>query len=132
MTGSVADGSGEGPDAVAVDPGNDNVYMANSVGNDLAVFDGATNTVTATIPVGADPDAVAVDTSTHAVYVVNGDDNTVSVIDESGDANTGKVVATVVSEKFPLPSRLIARRTMCMSSTSAATRCRSSAEAPTK
>ena len=52
--------------------------------------------MTATIAVGRDfPDGIAVDPSTHYVYVANNGDNTVSVIDESGDAQTGTVIATI-------------------------------------
>jgi YVTN family beta-propeller protein len=54
------------------------------------VIDEATNTVTATIPVGAGPWLVAVDPAARNVYVANVDDDTVSVIDEA----TNTVTAT--------------------------------------
>ena len=46
------------------------------------MIDGATNTVTATIPVGGEPDAVGVDPlATGTVYVANEGGNNVSVIE---------------------------------------------------
>lgn len=53
-------------------------YIANSGSNTVSVIDGATNTVVATLPVGAVPGGVAVN-GTH-VYVANHEDSTVSVI----------------------------------------------------
>ena len=41
------------------------------VGDTVSVIDGATNTVTATIPVGSAPDGVGVDPATGTVYVTN-------------------------------------------------------------
>ena len=57
----------------------------------MSVINGATNTVTATIAVGAEPDGVAVDATTNTIYVANNGDNTVSVI--NGATNT--VTATI-------------------------------------
>jgi YVTN family beta-propeller protein len=50
-----------------------------------------TNTVTATIPVGAFPDGAAVDPTTKTIYVANSEDNTVSLI----SARTNTVTATI-------------------------------------
>jgi DNA-binding beta-propeller fold protein YncE len=44
------------------------------------VINTATNTITATIPVGSSPDGVAVSPDGTHLYVTNFDDNTVSVI----------------------------------------------------
>ena len=46
------------------------VYVANETGNTVSVIDAATNTVTATVPVGAEPNGVAVSPSGN-VYVTN-------------------------------------------------------------
>jgi YVTN family beta-propeller protein len=67
------------------------VYVAEQQHNAVAVIDGATNTVTTTVPVGVVPLEVAVDTATNTIYAVNDSDNTVSVID--GSTNT--VVDTI-------------------------------------
>jgi YVTN family beta-propeller protein len=66
-------------------------YVANDVSGTVSVFDTATNTVVATLPVGSDPFAVGVTPDGKHAYVANFSDNTVSVIDTV--ANT--VVATV-------------------------------------
>ena len=57
----------------------------------MSVIDVATDTVTATIPVGAGPWLVTVDPLTRTVYVANVSDDTVSVI----DAATNAVTATI-------------------------------------
>ena len=57
----------------------------------MSVIDAATNTVTATIPVGSGPGGVAVDPAAGTVYVTNADAGTVSVI----DAATSAVTATI-------------------------------------
>jgi YVTN family beta-propeller protein len=55
-------------------------YVTNVGSGTVSVIDEATNTVTATIPVGSSPYAVAVDPGTHTAYVTNNSSNTVSVI----------------------------------------------------
>ena len=81
--------------AVAVDPATGTVYVAGYDGanNDAAtvwVISEATNTVTATIPVGTPlgygADAVAVDSVTGSVYVADSTDGTVRVM--NGATNT--------------------------------------------
>ena len=54
--------------------------MANAGDSTVSVIDVATDTVTATIPVGTEPVGVAADPATHTAYVANYGDNTVSVI----------------------------------------------------
>ncbi len=76
---------------MAVDPATDIVYVANFKDNTVSVINGATNTVTRTITVGAGPRAVAVDQTRDRIYVVNNGcgpcfRGTVSVID--GATNT--------------------------------------------
>jgi DNA-binding beta-propeller fold protein YncE len=98
------------PYDVAVDPSNHNVYVTGIVSGYtgvVSVIDEAGNadsgTVVDSIPFPQEPTAMAVDPSTHDLYVdsegsdydntpVNG---TISVIDESGDADNGKVTATI-------------------------------------
>ena len=78
--------TGVNPEAVAVNPVTNRVYVANNgipgnpLGGNVAVVDGATTT-TNTIDAGSNPYAVAVDQVTNKVYVPNMGDNTVTVID---------------------------------------------------
>src|SRR5437870_7225599 len=44
--------TGTNPGAVALNPTTNKIYVANQFSNTISVVDGATNTVTATIPVG--------------------------------------------------------------------------------
>ena len=84
------------------------------------MIDGATNTVTATIPVGSKPIGVGVDPSTHTVYVANESDSTVSVID--GTTNT--VTATVAVGSNPSGWASTRPPTPSTWPTGSATRCR--------
>ncbi len=68
-----------------------NAYITNYGSNTVSVIDTATNTVTATIPVGIDPYGVAVTPDGSKVYVANVGSNTVSVIDTA----TNTVTATI-------------------------------------
>jgi YVTN family beta-propeller protein len=58
-----------------------NAYITNSGDGTVSVIDTATNTVTATIPVGSDPLGVVVTPDGSKVYVANTLSGTVSVID---------------------------------------------------
>jgi YVTN family beta-propeller protein len=82
---------GDAPQATAVNPVTNKIYVANQLGNSVTVIDGATN---ATIPVtvGTNPCAVAVNPVTNNVYVANLGSGNVTVID--GATNT--VTATVI------------------------------------
>ena len=68
------------PQAVAVNPVTNKVYVANGNDNTVTVIDGPTNNTT-TITVGYGPSAVAVNSVTNKIYVANEGDNTVTVID---------------------------------------------------
>jgi YVTN family beta-propeller protein len=76
---------------VAADPAAGTVYVANVNDDTVSVIDTATNTVTATIPVGSHPIYVAADPAAGTVYVTNVNDDTVSVI----NAATNTVTATI-------------------------------------
>ena len=66
-------------------------YITNGESNTVSVIDTATNTVTATVPVGSEPEGIAVSPDGTGVYVANLKSNTVSVIDTA----TNTVTATV-------------------------------------
>ena len=68
-----------------------NVYITNDGSGNVSVIDTATNTVTATIPVGTAPFAVAVGPDGGTVYVANIDSDNVSAIDTA----TNRVTATI-------------------------------------
>jgi YVTN family beta-propeller protein len=83
---------GLGPAGVAVSPDGTRAYVANFTDHTVSAIDTATNTVTATIPVGTSslgPVDVAVSPHNTRVYVVG--DHTVSVIDTA----TSTVSATI-------------------------------------
>ncbi|MFD4620355.1 YncE family protein, partial [Streptomyces sp. NPDC058475] len=56
-------------------------YVTNDSSGTVSVIDTATNTVTATIPVGTAPQGVALTPDGTRVYVTNSGSDTVSVID---------------------------------------------------
>ena len=66
-------------------------YVTNQLDNTVSVIDTATNTVLATIPVGAVPVGVAITPDGTRAYVTNAGDNTVLVIDTA----TNTVVASI-------------------------------------
>ena len=66
-------------------------YVTNAFDDSVSVIDTATNTVSATIPVGSGPQGVAATPNGAFVYVANGFGNSVSVISTATDS----VVATV-------------------------------------
>jgi YVTN family beta-propeller protein len=100
---------GAAPNGVAVTPGRrpiigrrmdqhddsgprSKVYVTNAGSNNVSAIDTATDTVTATIPIGSyDPNGVAVTPDRKKVYVANFGSNNVSVIDTAKN----KVTATI-------------------------------------
>jgi YVTN family beta-propeller protein len=89
--GQVSIDVGSNPDGIAVDAVTHMVYVANKGGDSVSVINGATNTVSSTVPVGTAPRGIAVDDTTDTIYVANSGDQTVSVI----SGTTGKVTATL-------------------------------------
>jgi len=71
-------GVGSGPDGVAYDGGNGDMYVANTLSDTVSVISGTT--VVATVVVGTDPQGVAYDSGNGYVYVANTYSNNVSVI----------------------------------------------------
>ena len=73
-------------------------YITNTGNNTVSVIDTATNTVTATIPVGTDPFGVGVSPDGSRVYVANGQpSNSVSVIDTNPSSPSFNTVIVTVA-----------------------------------
>ena len=95
------------PEGVAVAPDGKKVYVVNSgeepdYQGTVSVIDTATNTITATVPVGINPYGGAISPDGTNVYVVNANiypyyNGTVSVIDTA----TNTVTATVKVGNLP-------------------------------
>jgi YVTN family beta-propeller protein len=88
---------GVGPYSVAVNSVTNMIYVINQTSNSLSVIDGATNTVTATLPTGNLPYGVAVNPVTNTIYVGNSLSSSVTVV--NGATNT--VAATVTTGTSP-------------------------------
>jgi YVTN family beta-propeller protein len=84
---------GEVPVAIAVNPNNDLVYVANSASEAVSVIDSTTNVVTNDITVGENASDIAVNPNNDLVYVANVFSNTVSVI----DSTTNEVVTNNIT-----------------------------------
>jgi YVTN family beta-propeller protein len=68
------------PWGIAYDSSNGYIYVTDYGSNLVSVINGKTNTVIATIPVGAWPKGVAYDPSNGYIYVTNSGSGTVSII----------------------------------------------------
>jgi YVTN family beta-propeller protein len=89
--------TGEIPCALAVDSSSGRVYAVNYATDNVTVIDGGSDSVIATVRVGARPRAIAIDSLNHRVYVANNRDNTVTVIDGTNNS----VLATVKTSSGP-------------------------------
>jgi YVTN family beta-propeller protein len=72
---------GDHPQAIAVDPKANLVYVANTHGNSVSVIDGTSNTVIATLDAPDHPYAVAVNLNTGRVYVANLGERPFAILD---------------------------------------------------
>jgi DNA-binding beta-propeller fold protein YncE len=82
--------TGENPDGMLFEPGQQEVYRFNGRGKSVTVFEAATGKVVATIPLGGKPEFAAADPQAGRVYNNIEDKNEVAVI----DTETHVVVAT--------------------------------------
>ncbi len=80
---------GTQPNAVAVNPVTNKIYVANYESGNVTVIDGRTNE-TSTVAAGTNPDAVAVNPVTNKIYVANYGSGNVTVID--GETNQTSTV----------------------------------------
>jgi YVTN family beta-propeller protein len=78
---------GAGPEAIAVNPATNRIYVANATDNTVTVIDGATNATT-TVPTGTAPSAIVVNAVTNQIYVANTASDNVTVIDGATNATT--------------------------------------------
>ncbi len=85
--------AGTAPNAVAVNPVTNKIYVANGSSNNVTVIDGATNALT-TLAAGTGPRAVAINPVTNKIYVVNQSSNNVTVIDGATNALTTLAAGT--------------------------------------
>jgi len=76
---AIGDGGEDGGGGVAVNTSTNNVFFTNSRADTVSVISGSTNSVTGTIPVGANPFGAAVDPVTGRVFVANRNSGDVSV-----------------------------------------------------
>jgi len=75
---------GERPSALAFNPSNNNIYVANAYSNNVSVIESSTNTVISTVDVGDGPSALAFNPSNNNIYVTNPVSDDVSVIETTG------------------------------------------------
>jgi YVTN family beta-propeller protein len=76
---------GTGPEAIAVNPVTNTIYVVNSNSDNVTVINGATN-ATATVAVGEYPLSIAVNPVTNKIYVANSFGSSVTVIDGTTNA----------------------------------------------
>ena len=74
---------GTSPDALAFDPANDDLYVANFDADLVTIVSAASDSVLGSVPVGTEPDGVAFDSADGSIYVANYGSNNVSVINGS-------------------------------------------------
>ena len=75
---------GERPSALAFNPSNNNIYVANAYSNNVSVIESSSNTVISTVDVGDGPSALAFNPSNNNIYVTNPVSDDVSVIETTG------------------------------------------------
>ena len=100
--------AGQFPNAVAVNPVTNKIYIANSGSNNVTVVDGATNTFTTisdpTHP--TTPVAIAVNSLTNLVYVANNGSNNVSVFSGAIGSTPAAYVTTITNGNGLGPSAI--------------------------
>ena len=88
---------GSFPAGMAMAPDGQRLYVAENLGNKLAVVDTATERIVAEVPLGRQPWGVAVHPSLPQVYVSNRVDRTLSIV----DTGTLSVLATIGTGNGP-------------------------------
>jgi YVTN family beta-propeller protein len=74
---------GLGPNGIAYNQNNGDVYVANSVNETISIVDGLENTVISTITLGnnSNPNDISYNISNDRLFVTNTNSNTVSAIE---------------------------------------------------
>ncbi|MDJ0106300.1 beta-propeller fold lactonase family protein, partial [Rhodococcus erythropolis] len=86
---------------VAITPDGGRIYVTNLGSDSVSVIETATNTVAATVPVGASPAGVAITPDGGHAYVINQSSDSVSVIEiEQSATLTGLPAAGVVGQPY--------------------------------
>ena len=86
---------GERPSALAFNPSNNNIYVANTNSNDVSVIESSSNTVISTVDVGDGPSALAFNPSNNNIYVANPVSDDVSVI----ETTSSKPIVDAISDQ---------------------------------
>ena len=86
---------GDRPSALAFNPSNNNIYVANTNSNNVSVIESSTNTVISTVDVGDGPSALAFNPSNNNIYVANAYSNNVSVI----ETTSSKPIVDAISDQ---------------------------------
>src|SRR5215208_4327320 len=76
---------GEFPQALAFNPANNYIYVANRDSGTVSVIDSTNNTLLKNAVVGTEPIALEFNPSNSYIYVANRDSGTVSVIDSTNN-----------------------------------------------
>lgn len=77
---------GRQPNAIAIDPSTDRIYVVNAGSGNVNVIDGSQNRVISTVPTDTRPYAIGIDAGLHRAYVSNTFSDKVTVIE--GATNT--------------------------------------------
>ncbi|MFL6429284.1 MAG: YncE family protein, partial [Acidobacteriaceae bacterium] len=72
---------GRQPNAIAIDPALNRIYVVNAGSGNVSVIDGASDHVIATVATDKRPYAIGIDTTLHRAYVTNTFSDKVTVID---------------------------------------------------
>jgi YVTN family beta-propeller protein len=94
--------------SIAINPTTNRLYLPHFETDSVAVLDGTTHAVLATVPVGGFPSSVAVNSTTDRVYVTNARDGTLSVLD--GPTNTTLATVPVGARPFYVATNPITNR----------------------
>lgn len=76
---------GKQPNAIAIDPGADRIYVVNAGSGNVSVIDGARNRVMATLATDKRPYAIGIDDALHRAYATNTFSDKITVIDGATD-----------------------------------------------
>ncbi len=79
----VGNGGADGGGGIAANPTTGHVFVTNSLDNSVSVFDGTTNMLLATVPVGLNPQAVAINAGLSYAFVGNRASNSISGIPDT-------------------------------------------------